>query len=245
VTDRTDPPKYFMIHNWNTHQQYKRNIKAPPPWIKVYANLLLNPKYLKLSDASFGQLVKLWLVASQAENKLTWNPNELKKLCRLSKLPDLQRFMDLGFIDPLTDCISETNEQNTSRLQSVSSDARMQDAESDTDAEESESSDTHTGAKQTPDQTEVTPAEYSMIEGHVARTGITIDHVCDLLGIEVVTTHAHVSELKYWYNQQPDKATGGTLHAAARIPSICQQCSKETTTMINGVCRDCYDGIIS
>lgn len=56
---------WLRIKNWSKKQHYA---KRRPPWIKMY-NTLLDPgeAFMRLSEQDQWQLVRLWLVASRAE----------------------------------------------------------------------------------------------------------------------------------------------------------------------------------
>lgn len=56
------------MKDWHKFQHYA---KRRPPWIKSYAAVLLDDRFLELSDAEQGQLMKLWLVASQSSRFTT------------------------------------------------------------------------------------------------------------------------------------------------------------------------------
>ena len=87
---------YIKIKNWELHQHYKdRN----PPWIKLHNTLLTDYEFSCLKDASKLQLIMLWVLASQLNNKI---PNDEKwigsKLNLRSKIK-LKPLIDTGFIE--------------------------------------------------------------------------------------------------------------------------------------------------
>lgn len=88
--------KYIRIKDWEKHQHYKdRN----PPWIKLQNALLIDYEFSTLSDASKLQLILLWLLASQMENKIpadeAWIKNNIKTTGKI----DLKPLETLGFIE--------------------------------------------------------------------------------------------------------------------------------------------------
>jgi len=58
-----------------------------------------DPHWVALSDAQRGQLIQLWLIASDRNGEIPSDPAVLKKLCYLDSDPDLQFFIDQGFIE--------------------------------------------------------------------------------------------------------------------------------------------------
>lgn len=87
------------IHDWDTHQSYRKD-RGQPPWIKMHRSALRNPKWVALSDAHQGQLVNLWLLAADDNGWIPADPQFLKKICCLDSVPDLDLFISYGFIDP-------------------------------------------------------------------------------------------------------------------------------------------------
>ena len=59
-----------------------------------------NPEWVSLTDAQRGQLVAIWLLAADRDGVIPASPFVLRKLCHLDSEPDLQLFMDKGFIEP-------------------------------------------------------------------------------------------------------------------------------------------------
>lgn len=105
-------PTFFEVHNWERYQRYDRNKSSPPPWIKVYTAILSDAKMAGLSDAQFGQLVKIWLAACQNRNRLPFDPRAVKKVAMLDDEPDLQLFLKLGLIDLCADCTQSVDNLN-------------------------------------------------------------------------------------------------------------------------------------
>jgi hypothetical protein len=86
------------IHNWDKWQFY-RSDRHMPPWIKLHRAVLRSPKWVRLSDAQRGQLVCIWMLAADDEG---WVPNDqtlIRKVCCLDADPDLNLFIELGFLD--------------------------------------------------------------------------------------------------------------------------------------------------
>ena len=88
--------KYFSVKNWEKHQHYKdRN----PPWIKLHKDLLHDYEFTCLQDASKLQLILIWVLASQMENKIPLDTKWLKHALHLDCEVDLKALSDGGFID--------------------------------------------------------------------------------------------------------------------------------------------------
>jgi len=90
--------EYLKIRNWDKWQTY-RNDRGQPPWIKVHRRIRMNPEWVELSDCERGQLVAIWLLAADKEGAIPASSEMIKKLCFMQKPPDLNKFMDLGFIE--------------------------------------------------------------------------------------------------------------------------------------------------
>jgi hypothetical protein len=97
----------IRIRNWDKWQTY-RSDRGKPPWIKVHKRLLLDPNWSQLTDAQRGQLVTMWMIASDRDGVMptpsgwrgdvTAAARMIAKLGFLDDQPDLQLFADLGFI---------------------------------------------------------------------------------------------------------------------------------------------------
>ncbi len=90
--------EYLKISNWKRWQSYRAD-RGAPPWIKLHRSLLRNPEWLYLSDAEKGQLVSLWILAADKKGRIPDDPEVLRTLCHLSKKPDLELYIALGFIE--------------------------------------------------------------------------------------------------------------------------------------------------
>lgn len=66
--------KWFRVRNWRKFQRYR---DRTPPWIKVYTWLINyedGRNWLNLTSVQRGQLVSIWLLASQRGNVLPFDP---------------------------------------------------------------------------------------------------------------------------------------------------------------------------
>ena len=110
--------KYITIPNLGKHQHYK---DRRPPWMKLHATLLQDYEFSLLNDAEKYQLISLWLLATQLDNKL---PDDEKWLCnktQCSKI-NINKFKKMGLVvhhasNVLADCkqsaIVETYKEET------------------------------------------------------------------------------------------------------------------------------------
>lgn len=88
--------KYLAVKDFRRFQHYKhRN----PIWIKLYASILHDPAFLRLPEVAQAQLVKLWVLASQAGDPL---PNDAKFLARAigTSRVQLDALIASGFLIP-------------------------------------------------------------------------------------------------------------------------------------------------
>lgn len=89
---------YLKIRNWDKWQSY-RNDRGQPPWIKIHRTLLRCPEWVELTDMERGQLTSMWLLAADRGGVIPASASTVQKLCFMSKRPDFNRFISLGFIE--------------------------------------------------------------------------------------------------------------------------------------------------
>lgn len=88
-------PRYLRIKNWDQFQHYKdRN----PPWIKLHRSLLDDYEFSALPDASKGQLMFIWLFASQNEGKIPHDAKFLERKLGFTDPCDLNALISAGFL---------------------------------------------------------------------------------------------------------------------------------------------------
>lgn len=88
--------QYLRVRNWDTFQHYKdRN----PPWIKLHRHLLHDYEFSCLQDASKLQLMLIWLLASQTDNKIPANPDWIKSQLNIKGKVCLKELIDKGFLE--------------------------------------------------------------------------------------------------------------------------------------------------
>lgn len=88
----------LKVHNWEKWQTYRRD-RGAPPWIKIHRSLLRDHKWVSLTDAQRGQLVSIWILAADQDGELPSDPAFVQRLCYMDSRPDLQLFVELGFLD--------------------------------------------------------------------------------------------------------------------------------------------------
>jgi len=87
----------MKVKNWDDWQPVRKG-RGTPPWIKLYRNLLSNEEWISLSDSEKGQLVSIWILAADKSGNIPDNPLAVQKMCMLDNKPNLNKFIDLGFL---------------------------------------------------------------------------------------------------------------------------------------------------
>jgi len=88
--------KYFRIRNFTRFQHYKDRC---PPWIKLYASLLSDVKFNRMTEVQQLHLVKIWILASQNNNLLPFDPKIIRMQAGLNSRVVLDVFIEAGFIE--------------------------------------------------------------------------------------------------------------------------------------------------
>lgn len=89
--------EWLTVKNWSEFQHYKdRN----PPWIKLHRALLDDYEFSALPDAAKGQLILIWLFASQNEGKIPHDAKFLEKKLGLTDACELLAMVEMGFLIP-------------------------------------------------------------------------------------------------------------------------------------------------
>lgn len=88
--------QYLRVRNWDKFQHYKdRN----PPWIKFHRELLHDYDFTCLQDASKLQLMLIWLLASQMDNKIPANPDWIKSQLNIKGKVCFKELIEKGFLE--------------------------------------------------------------------------------------------------------------------------------------------------
>ncbi len=97
--------EYLRVKNWDSFQHYK---DRSPPWIKLHRDLLRDYEFICLQDASKMQLILIWLLASQMDNKIPADAKFIQSQLSLSNPIDLKELINKGFLiddsGTLADC---------------------------------------------------------------------------------------------------------------------------------------------
>lgn len=102
----------LKAHNWDEYQNYSNR---RPPWIKVHADVLNNPKIMTLDLASIGLLMLAWLLCSQSDQNGSFE-------CDLDEISfKLRRTITLDSFKPLLDkgLLTLTGEDASACLQEL------------------------------------------------------------------------------------------------------------------------------
>jgi hypothetical protein len=94
----------LKIRNWEKWQSY-RSDRGQPPWIKIHRCLMRNVEWVSLNDAERGQLVSMWLLAADNNGTISGSPEILQKICFMSSTPDIEKFIEMGFIENNDHCV--------------------------------------------------------------------------------------------------------------------------------------------
>jgi hypothetical protein len=88
----------LKIRNWDRWQSYRKD-RGQPPWIKVHRALMRDPNWVSLTDAQRGQIIAIWMLAADRDGTIPSCPLMVRKLCMMDGDPDLNLFIEKGFID--------------------------------------------------------------------------------------------------------------------------------------------------
>jgi len=91
---------YFKVKNLEKYQHYTDRC---PPWIKLHRSVFQDYEFTELTDSSKLQLVLIWLLASQVDNKLPVSESWIKKQIGVSTPVNLKPLFNGGFIELIHD----------------------------------------------------------------------------------------------------------------------------------------------
>jgi hypothetical protein len=91
---------HFSIKNFEQFQHYR---DRSPKWIKLYNELLEDYEFATLPDATKGQLMAMWLLASRMDNRLPADADWLAKRINATEPVNLELLFEAGFIEPYED----------------------------------------------------------------------------------------------------------------------------------------------
>ena len=87
--------RYLMVKNLATYQHYK---DRDPKWIKLYYSILDDEAFIFLDETLRCRYMTCLILASRSNNRIPADPQYLKKVMRLDKVPNLQPLIDNGFL---------------------------------------------------------------------------------------------------------------------------------------------------
>lgn len=86
---------YFSVRGFDKYQHYHNR---RPPWIKLYHSIFTDFDFTEFADAARYHLIAIWLLASQLDNKIPFDPAYVKHHTQSTGEIDLQAFVNAGFI---------------------------------------------------------------------------------------------------------------------------------------------------
>lgn len=119
-TEARAPLKYFRVRNFERFQHYN---DRRPPWIKLYRDILDDPRFFRLSEVERYILIGIFILASQHDNKLPLDQSWLKVKLLTKKSVPVEFLIDsewLEWWEPTASVVPE---------QPASTDASTQQAE--------------------------------------------------------------------------------------------------------------------
>lgn len=99
-----DAPRFFRVKNWDKYQDFHhktRKNNAPPPWIKLSTAFFDDAGLADLPDSQRLAWVAILISAAQTKNRIPFNAVRLQRRFSLGRKPDLQFFMEQGFIEKI------------------------------------------------------------------------------------------------------------------------------------------------
>jgi len=118
----------LRVRNWDKWQSYRTD-RGQPPWIKVHREVMRNPDWVALTDAQRGQLVAIWLLAADHNGVIPASPTIIMRLCYLDTLPDLELFMEHGFIEHGVIVASDGRQDDAKTTQQIQIQRQSRDRE--------------------------------------------------------------------------------------------------------------------
>ena len=92
----------LTVPNWAKWQSYRKD-RGAPKWIKAHLCALRNPKWVALSDAQRGQIVTIWMLASEEDGKIDVPSGTLEvyiqRVGLMSSVPDLASLETAGLVE--------------------------------------------------------------------------------------------------------------------------------------------------
>lgn len=86
----------LRIKNFDKYQHYKKSNRRPP-WVKLHRSMFDDPVFMKLSLASRGLLMQLWLIATENQGEIGATPGEIAWRLRVNRI-DLKPLLESGLL---------------------------------------------------------------------------------------------------------------------------------------------------
>jgi hypothetical protein len=99
--------EYLRIKNWDKFQHYRNRT---PPWIKLHRDLLNDYDFSCLQDASKLQIMLIWLLASQLDNKIPNDPAWVRLRIHVDDKVDLNALIKCGFLEYASNTLADCNQ---------------------------------------------------------------------------------------------------------------------------------------
>lgn len=118
--------EYLRVKNWENFQHYK---DRSPPWIKLQRDLLRDYDFLRLQDASKLQLILIWLLASQLDNKIPADPEYIKNQIGIKGELHLKELIDNGFLVDDSNALASCKQSAIGETEAYSTDRDREEAD--------------------------------------------------------------------------------------------------------------------
>lgn len=88
--------KVIVIPTWDEYQHYR---DRTPPWIKLHRAMLTSRAWVSLDAQGRELMIALMILAAENDNATPADPGYIQRRAFLAGPPDLQRLVDVGFIE--------------------------------------------------------------------------------------------------------------------------------------------------
>lgn len=123
---------FLAVRNWHKFQHYK---DRGPVWIKLYTELLDDPRFLSLPDAAKGQLCALFLLAAKRNNRLPDKPAALRVLVGATGKLYLSELLEGQWLESIDEQPASRSASNGASATASLSRARAQSREGEGEVE--------------------------------------------------------------------------------------------------------------
>jgi len=116
-------PTHFEIVGWHKYQHYDTD-KRKMIWCKLYADTLSSEAWVALDNAGRVLMIACFILAMKDNGRIPNNPEYIKRVAYLDKLPDLKTLVKVNF---LAGCYQDASEMLASGYQDASLDKRREE----------------------------------------------------------------------------------------------------------------------